>query len=359
MTATAMIPLPPRTAEAPAADAGGVPWLRPSPCLPDACVEPPVAVAGPVRRVLRLAAAALVVLAGLPLSAVARAVGTARRGRIVAMWTRTLLRALGVRLDVRTGFAFVAGSPPYPALESAGGGEEAGRASGARDGRGTLVVANHVSWLDPLVVAATVRARPLAKREIGAWPMIRTLAAGAGALFIDRERLSALPEALGSVAGALRAGDTVVAFPEGTTWCGRGMGEFRPAVFQAALDADAAVRPVTLRYREGDATSTRACYVGEDSLLASVLRVVATRRLVVEVTRFPEVRLAGAGRRRAQRLALARLAEAYVRTGMADAPERHAVARRETGSRPVLERRPRAAGEEAPAVFGSAYSGRA
>ncbi|WP_157546357.1 lysophospholipid acyltransferase family protein [Microtetraspora fusca] len=355
MTATAMTSAPPRTAAAPVSGMGGVPWLRPSPCLPDACVEPPVAVAGPVRRALRLTGAALVVLAGLPLSVAARAAGTTRRGRMVGMWARTLLRALGVQLDVRTGFAFVAGSPLCQALESTGGGGEARRTPEARDGRGTLVVANHVSWLDPLVVAAAVPARPLAKREIGAWPLIRTLAAGAGALFIDRERLSALPEAVGSVAEALRAGDSVVAFPEGTTWCGRGMGEFRPAVFQAAIDAAAAVRPVTLRYREGDATSTRACYVGEDSLLASVLRVVATRRLVVEVTRFPEVRLAGAGRRHAQRLALARVAEAYVRTGMADAPERHAVARRETASRPVPERRPRAAD----AVLGSAHLGRA
>ncbi|WP_218004421.1 lysophospholipid acyltransferase family protein [Microtetraspora niveoalba] len=282
-------------------------------------MDPPVARAGLARRAVRLAAAALVVLSGAPLSIAVRGAGTARRGRIVAAWARVLLRALGVRLDVRAGFAFVAGSPQAPA--------------GTQDGRGTLVVANHVSWLDPLVVAATVPARPLAKREIGEWPLVRTLAAGAGALFIDRERLSALPEAVGRVAGALRDGDTVVAFPEGTTWCGRGMGEFRPAVFQAAIETGAAVRPVALHYREGEATSTRACYVGEDSLLASVLRVVATRGLVVEVTRFPEVRLAPRGRRRGDRRVLAGLAEAYVRTGVGEAPERHMEAGTETPAR--------------------------
>ncbi|WP_268967007.1 1-acyl-sn-glycerol-3-phosphate acyltransferase [[Actinomadura] parvosata] len=81
-------------------------------------------------------------------------------------------------------------------------------------------------------------------------------------MFIDRERLMALPGAVAAVADALRAGDTVVAFPEGTTWCGRGMGGFRPAVFQAAIDAGAVVRPATLRYREGPRPSTRACFVG-------------------------------------------------------------------------------------------------
>ncbi|GLW98332.1 lysophospholipid acyltransferase family protein [Microtetraspora sp. NBRC 16547] len=320
--------------------AGANPWLRVSPCAPEACVEPPVAAAGPLRRAVRLAAAAMVLLAGIPLSLAARGMRTARRGRIVNVWARMLLRALGVRLDVRSGFAFVAGSP----LTRTGVGEPAGPEDGAgpEERRGTLVVANHVSWLDPLVVAATVPSRPLAKREVGAWPVIRTLAAGSGALFIDRERLSALPEVVGNITGALRAGDTVAAFPEGTTWCGRGMGEFRPAVFQAAIDARAAVRPVTLRYREGEATSTRGCYVGDDSLLASILRVVATRSLVVEVTRFPEVRLASSrtpsrtlsstwsGMRHEERGALARIAEAYVRTGL---PEQHGAARRETPAR--------------------------
>ncbi|MFD0473842.1 lysophospholipid acyltransferase family protein [Nonomuraea thailandensis] len=167
---------------------------------------------------------------------------------------------------------------------------------------GTLVVANHISWLDPLVIAATVPSRPLAKREVAGWPVISTLVAGAGALFIDRDRLTALPSAVAGVAGALRAGDTVVAFPEGTTWCGRGMGGFRRAVFQAAIDAGADVRPATLRYREGREPSTRACFVGDDSLLASLLRVAATRDLVVEVRLLAPVRpapgAAGRGRER-------------------------------------------------------------
>ncbi|MEW1848068.1 hypothetical protein AB0392_59775, partial [Nonomuraea angiospora] len=114
-------------------------------------------------------------------------------------------------------------------------------------------------------------------------------------------------------------GDTVVAFPEGTTWCGRGMGRFRPAVFQAAVDTGAAVRPATLRYREGTAASTRACYVGDDSLLASMVRVAGTRDLVVEVTLFAPVPPARPeGRRSEARAALARNAEARVRTGVDD-----------------------------------------
>ncbi|WP_214325702.1 lysophospholipid acyltransferase family protein [Nonomuraea sediminis] len=280
------------------------PWLRMGPCSPEACVEAPAALAGPLRRMARLVGAALVLLAGIPVSLATSRAGGVRRAGITKTWAWLMLRALGIRVEI-TGD--VTSAP----------------------GEGALLVANHISWLDPLVMAATVPSRPLAKREVGEWPLIRTLAAGSGALFIDRNRLSTLPSAVATIAGALRAGDTVIAFPEGTTWCGRGMGEFRPAVFQAAIDAGAAVRPATLRYREGESTSTRACYVGDDSLLASILRVAATRHFMVEVTVLAPVRPAPSGRRPEARAALARLAEAQVRTGVID--------RHETASTPVDE----------------------
>ncbi|MFC4120961.1 1-acyl-sn-glycerol-3-phosphate acyltransferase [Nonomuraea zeae] len=180
--------------------------------------------AGLLHRVARLLAAVLVVLAGTPLALVASRAHPARRAGITRVWARTLLRALGVKVHVTAPPAVV------PPVAGAGGG-------------GALVVANHVSWLYPLVIA-----------------------------------------------NALRAGHTVAAFPEGTTWCGRGMGRFRPAVFQAAVDAAAEVRPVTLRYREGGKPSTRACFVGDDSLLASALRVASTRDLVAEVTILAPIR---------------------------------------------------------------------
>ncbi|KAB8195344.1 1-acyl-sn-glycerol-3-phosphate acyltransferase [Nonomuraea phyllanthi] len=275
------------------------PWRPLGPCSTDACVSAPAAAAGTARLAARLAMAVLVLAAGVPMSFAGR-VRASWRAPLTMTWARMLVRALGVTIRLT------------------GDEEQAhGRAGGA------LVVANHVSWLDPLVVAATVPSRPLAKREIGEWPVIRTLAAGSGALFIDRERLSALPSAVAAVADALRAGDTVIAFPEGTTWCGRGMGHFRPAVFQAAVDAGAAVRPAVLRYREGTATSTRACYVGDDSLLASLLRVAATRDLAVEMTLLSPVRPGPAGGSRARaalaRTELARTAETTVRAGMEDA----------------------------------------
>jgi hypothetical protein len=67
---------------------------------------------------------------------------------------------------------------------------------------------------------------------------------------------------------------------------------------QAAIDAGAPVRPVALRYRLGDgSTTTTAAFLGTDTLLASVWRVVSARGLVVELTAAPLVEPAGARRR--------------------------------------------------------------
>jgi 1-acyl-sn-glycerol-3-phosphate acyltransferase len=155
---------------------------------------------------------------------------------------------------------------------------------------GVLVVSNHVSWLDILLVGAVCPGRMLAKREVAGWPVVGRIAVRGGTLFIDRERIRALPDTVAEIAGALRGGATVVAFPEGSTWCGREEGRFRPAVFQAALDASVPVRPVSIRYRlAGGEPTTAPAFVGDDTLLASVRRVVATRGLTAELTVDQEI----------------------------------------------------------------------
>ncbi len=271
------------------------PWLPVAPCTVASCVSAPADAAGPARRALRTLGAVLVVLAGLPWALVSHRFGDARRAVVAMVWARLFLRVLGIRLEVhQVGDQAL---PPAPAGPV-----------------GALLVANHVSWLDPLVIAATVPCRPLAKSEIAAWPVIRSLVAGGGAIFIDRDRLSTLPATVRAVADALRAGQSVAAFPEGTTWCGRAVGPFRPAVFQAAIDAGVPVRPIGLKFcdREGD-LATGPAFVGDDTLLASLGRVIAARGLVVEVTMFPVITYASGGQ--ATRRVLAGIAQATVSGG--------------------------------------------
>ena len=89
----------------------------------------------------------------------------------------------------------------------------------------------------------------------------------------------------------------MVAFPEGTTWCGLAYGSFRPAMFQAAVDAGRPVQPLRLNYHHRDGTpSTVAAYVGDDTLIASIRRLVTARRTIVHV-QVESLQLPGTDRR--------------------------------------------------------------
>jgi 1-acyl-sn-glycerol-3-phosphate acyltransferase len=234
-------------------------WLPSAPCTPGACVEPARTAAAVPRAVLRLVAVVALLLAGIALSPL----GARIPAEWVRRWCRAIVRAMGVRVRLF--------GTPVPA-------------------GGLLLVANHVSWLDIPLLSAVRPARMLAKTEIRQWPVAGPLAARGGALFIERDRLRALPGTVGRIAEALGAGAAVAAFPEGSTWCGRAHGRFHGAVFQAALDAGVPVQPVGLRYRQEDGgPGTAAAFVGEDTLLASLWRVARARGLVAEVEIRPVI----------------------------------------------------------------------
>jgi len=253
------------------------------------CLPPPptVPAAGRLTRLTRLTgvlgllAAGLVLLVLLPL--------LTRRLRPVAgrLWARGLLRALGVRL----------------------------RLVGRLPDRAALLAANHVSWLDTLAILAVSPARLLAKREIRSWPVIGALARVGGTLFIDRDRPRTLPGTVADVAAALRAGHQIAVFPQATTTCGTAgrassvgrcssgasrPAPFRPALFQAALDAEVPVVPLTLTYHfagpagtppagpastgvaaTGPVPTSVAAFIGDEALWPSVRRVLGLRDLVV------------------------------------------------------------------------------
>ncbi len=239
-------------------------------CLPRPGTTPTV---GWLRRSLRLVGLVLALLGGVFVAAVLPLLAAQGRGRLIRAWFRGLLRTAGVRIRV-TGDPALAVRP------------------------GTLIVANHVSWLDIPAILAVEDAVVVAKTDVRQWPVIGPMAARGGTIFIDRRRLRRLPVTVADVATSLHNGQNVLVFPEGSTWCGRTQGRFYPAAFQAAIDAEAPVRPVALRYRLADGRpTTAAAFVGDDTLFASVLRVVATRGLTIEIESCAAAEGRGAARR--------------------------------------------------------------
>jgi 1-acyl-sn-glycerol-3-phosphate acyltransferase len=154
------------------------------------------------------------------------------------------------------------------------------------------VVSDHMSWLDIVTIAAVLpttrwRAAPasfVGRADVAANLVVRMMACIIKVIPIERASLRQLPAVVEAVAARLRAGQTVVAFPEGTTWCGLASGPFYPAMFQAAVDTGRPVQPLRLRYYHRDGRiSTVPAYIGDDTLLRSIGRLLVARRTVARV----------------------------------------------------------------------------
>lgn len=282
-------------------------WEPVSVCNP-ACLPAPETLprVGRLRVAQRLVALATV-LAGAAVLACVLLPLLERRRRTAVM--RRLFRALLRAAGVRVAHIGPAELGPVGSAELGPAGPIVADRPAPRTGRGVLVVANHLSWLDILALGAVAPMRMVAKREIQGWPVIGSLAERIGTVFVDRSGLRSLPSVVEQAAEAMRAGATVGLFPEGTTWCGTASGAFRRAGFQAALDAGVPVRPVAQRMLLPDGTPTTVgSFIGEDTLLDSMLRVLRLPGLVVEVRVLPLL-TAGPGTDRRQ---LARRAELAV-----------------------------------------------
>jgi 1-acyl-sn-glycerol-3-phosphate acyltransferase len=146
-------------------------------------------------------------------------------------------------------------------------------------------VANHVSWLDIAALHAAVpQARFVSKADVLTWPVLGGLIAGAGTLFIERERKRDALRVVHAMAEALQAGQTVAVFPEGTTGPGPQMLPFHANLLQAAIATAKPIQPAVLRYGDDHgAFSLAAQYIGDTTLGQSLWRVAMADGLAVHV----------------------------------------------------------------------------
>ena len=111
-----------------------------------------------------------------------------------------------------------------------------------------FLVANHLSYMDILILHATVRGHFLSKSEIGSWPIAGRLAKWAGTLFIDRSKRRDVSRSLPELQEALRGGEGVILFPEGTSTAGSTVDPFHPSLLQAPLTLEMGTHVASLHY---------------------------------------------------------------------------------------------------------------
>lgn len=193
--------------------------------------------------------------------------------------------------------------------------------------RPLLLVSNHQSWLDIVVLGSVARLSFIAKSEVSNWPGFSWLAKLQRTVFVERERRTATGLAAGQISERMVEGDVMVLFAEGTTSDGNRILPFKTSLFGAAQLAEKAggveevtLQTVTVGYTHirngaaGRAGRKALAWYGDADLLPHMLSVVGMGRLQVEV-RFGETRKLTP---ETNRKALAKACEAEVREQFAD-----------------------------------------
>jgi 1-acyl-sn-glycerol-3-phosphate acyltransferase len=180
------------------------------------------------------------------------------RHRAIAWWSRKLLKLLGIEF----------------------------RQHGQAGGGPRLIAANHVSWLDIACLhAACAEARFVSKSDVLRWPLLGWMIRNAGSIFIERERKRDALRVVHQIATALREGQTVAIFPEGTTGTGPKLEAFHANLLQAAISSGCPVQPVVLRYSDPKSRfSTAAPYIGDETLVGSMWKIACADQLAVQLS---------------------------------------------------------------------------
>ncbi|STZ77416.1 lysophospholipid acyltransferase family protein [Bergeriella denitrificans] len=183
----------------------------------------------------------------------------ARKLRAIQIWSRRVLASCGMTLKVY-------GTPP--------------------ERRGQMLICNHISWLDIMAVNAAFPNRFVAKDDVAKWPLVGYLATQAQTVYVARNKGTAgNSDKLRTVTDALKNGDTVTLFPEGTSSEGRSILPFKTSFFQAAFEARVPFVPTLCRYPNPDGSSPNpaAAYYGDISLWQSMKMICSQKSSIAEL----------------------------------------------------------------------------
>ncbi|MFK7969168.1 MAG: lysophospholipid acyltransferase family protein [Bacteroidia bacterium] len=171
-------------------------------------------------------------------------------------WLRFIMPIMGIRLEVK-------GTPPT----------EPG-----------IVVGNHVSYLDPLALLHDTLALPVAKAEVGKWPLIGPLAGGTGILFVKRSSKESRSNTKEAIANAVKEGRTILNYPEGTTHHEPKTLPFKLGAFSIAAEHGFPIYPTAIWYDREE-----AAWVGDDTFLPHFLRVFRKKHLTMYFSYGPRL----------------------------------------------------------------------
>ena len=166
-------------------------------------------------------------------------------------WSRFACRVLGIRVTMR-------GSKP---------------SSG-------LLVSNHLSYLDIVVLSSIQPSVFVAKHDVARWPLFGWLAHAAGTIFVDRERKFSSPKVVNGIRDAIAGGSVVVLFPEGTSSDGSTVLPFKSALLESAVQLRSPIAAACIDYAIDDGSvAEEVCYWRDMTLVPHLLNLFLKREI--------------------------------------------------------------------------------
>ncbi len=180
--------------------------------------------------------------------------GRSLRRRIYRRWARAMCAACGIRI----------------------------RCSGAPPDRAAVLVSNHLSYLDILVIATQYPARFVAKSELGSWPLVGAMCRSVDTIFVDRSSRRDVVRVGGLIESALAEGDGVILCPVGTSSRGREVAPFKTSLLALAADRHLPVWCATLHFATPEhepAPDNAVAWWGDTGFGPHVVRLLQLERI--------------------------------------------------------------------------------
>ena len=147
-----------------------------------------------------------------------------------------------------------------------------------------LIIANHRSYFDPILIVTQMNAFPVGKKEVASWPLIGYLCKISGVIFVERECQNSRDMTCQKIKQTINEGHSVINFPEGTTTTLPTTTTFNYGSFRTATQIKAAIIPVAIDYKIGT-----DAFVGDDTFIPHFLKCFGKRTTEIKITYFPPI----------------------------------------------------------------------
>ena len=147
-----------------------------------------------------------------------------------------------------------------------------------------LIISNHSSWLDIIILGSTFKTTFLSKIEVSKWPIIGKITTAVDMLFINRGKKDAASKAVEGISEFLSKNRNVTIFPEGTSSGGKKLLKFKPRLFASCQETGSSIQCVIIKYpHKNKKIHPSVPFVRGDSLFLNILKVLFQRDIVAEI----------------------------------------------------------------------------